>query len=466
MTGKMTWLAVILLLFGSSMAVAQTPTAQQGNDDRPASDPAASSSADPRQKETLTAMYEDIEIMRRLLSSQLERLYPSRARDRRQWDEFRHLGDLSGFQPSRSELFYPGLVNQYFSQKRHDDWLQNGAPLDNTSAANQQYWVPDPITGTDRDALKNVWGVLGPRLRVFDVEGSYLPGYGIVYTVTLPPPLRKAKSESTKPQPKPLSDWDRVRKQLHGEEQPDKGQPAPAQPREPSLTDVILKTLYENGHHLTRLNNNEGLTVAITFRPMEPQGIQVTFADPVGSPAASGTSSVGGGNAGATSSSSDSSAIGGTSGSAAKKPPSSARDYLLLGDLDLRRGQPMEALNDYRRALNQMSPKADDNHTLSQLLELYRKLDQERLSLTDLENVRKEIDLLEKLDERQAPKRTGPAQPVEARLPGKLLISAPKGLLDQAGAGKIGFEQFKKVVTVEELEFAKSNATAGGRSNY
>src|SRR5262249_12983642 len=89
MTGKMTWLPVTLLVFGSSMAVAQTPSLKQGNGDEAASDHSASrfqvflDSSNLRQKEAQTTVYEDIEIMRRLLSSKLEKLYPLRARERR-----------------------------------------------------------------------------------------------------------------------------------------------------------------------------------------------------------------------------------------------------------------------------------------------------------------------------------------------------------------------------------------------
>jgi hypothetical protein len=41
-----------------------------------------------------------------------------------------------------------------------------------------------------------------------------------------------------------------------------------------------------------------------------------------------------------------------------------------------------------------------------------------------------------------------------AALPAKLIISAPKKLLDQAGGGKLSFEEFKKAATVEYLTFA------------
>jgi hypothetical protein len=126
----------------------------------------------------------------------------------------------------------------------------------------------------------------------------------------------------------------------------------------------------------------------------------------------------------------------------------------------MRQGRPNEALNAYRSALSYLSPKGGDNHTLRELLALHQKLAQPYLSLTDLQNARKEIDRFEEVEKRQAPQRDGSAKAAETKLPGKLMISAPKGLLEQAGAGKISFEEFKKHVTVDELNFSKSNATS------
>jgi len=74
-----------------------------------------------------------------------------------------------------------------------------------------------------------------------------------------------------------------------------------------------------------------------------------------------------------------------------------------------------------------------------------------------MENARKEFEELEK---RPAPQRASTAKPTEARLPAKLLISASKKQLEQAGAGKLSFEEFKKGVTVDELNFSKPNAAS------
>src|SRR5262249_23325742 len=48
-------------------------------------------------------------------------------------------------------------------------------------------------------------------------KGMYFSGKGVVYTVTLPPPLRDPLGTGDKPGTKPLSDWERTRRELRGE---------------------------------------------------------------------------------------------------------------------------------------------------------------------------------------------------------------------------------------------------------
>jgi hypothetical protein len=463
MTGKMTWLPVVFLILGGGVAAAQTPSVKGANFQLETLDTAKAS-----QKQEQTAMYEDIEIMRRLLSSKLVRfkalsawnrdniswldeLYPSRARDR--WSKASNSGVADGNSPQMQF----GENQQGTPQPQFGDF-RGFNPYD------ARIVNPTFSLGEFRDQYGNT-GLMrvAEASPLDDIEGSYLPGCGIVYTVTLPPPQRKPTTQSTSPQPKPLTDWERVRKQLHGEKEPDKGQQAPAQPREPSVTDVILKTLFENGHHFVRLNDNENLTVAITFRPAEQQGGQATAFSPDRNAAASRTSSVGAANTGGTSSSSATSPLRETIIGSTAKTLSSAQDYLLLGDLHMRQGQANNALNAYQRALNDLSLEIGNPNTLGRLRELHQKLAQAYLSLGDVDNARKEFDELDKLQKHQAPKRDTSARPAETKLPRKLMISAPKKLLEQAGTGKMSFEEFRKAATVDELNFS-SGASASSRA--
>ena len=68
--------------------------------------------------------------------------------------------------------------------------------------------------------------------------------------------------------------------------------------------------------------------------------------------------------------------------------------------------------------------------------------------------------ILQKLADERKKKQTDPPPKAEASgpaqsapLPSKLIISAPKKLLDDVASGKMSFEEFKKAVSVEYLTF-------------
>src|SRR5205823_4232721 len=74
------------------------------------------------------------------------------------------------------------------------------------------------VGSTYRDAVNN--SLAGRRKATFrvarpsDVEGVYLKGHGVVYTLTLPPmPQDQPKAPSAS---KALSDWERARLELRG----------------------------------------------------------------------------------------------------------------------------------------------------------------------------------------------------------------------------------------------------------
>src|SRR5438132_1782691 len=96
------------------------------------------------------------------------------------------------------------------------------------------------------------------------IEGVYLSAYGVVFTATMPAGARDGKPSEEKPAAKPISDWERAQMELRGEKAP--APPQAGNPRSPSVRDIILHVLAENGHHLSRLRDDERLTVVITFR--------------------------------------------------------------------------------------------------------------------------------------------------------------------------------------------------------
>src|SRR5437879_12887418 len=105
-----------------------------------------------------------------------------------------------------------------------------------------------------------------------NIEGVHLQGQGAVYTLTLPNPPR-SRSATKKTVTKPLSDWERARRAIRG----DQSQPKESAPVKESnesgifaeleksghlgLTETILKILAENGHNFQQLAPDETITV-------------------------------------------------------------------------------------------------------------------------------------------------------------------------------------------------------------
>ena len=442
MSWKMTWLPATLWVIAGNVAFAQTPGLPQGEGKgSPAIVASEKVDIQGSPNPALRATYEHIEIMRRLLTNKLEALYPSRSRElwNQGWNALPYslwqgnLGDLQSLNPGSHTITTP---------QASYNLLNPGQPELNP---NSILVTPNSGSVQNYDLFRN-WLTV-EQCRPFDVEGCYAEGHGVVYTVTLPPPHGKTRTKSVKPQPKPLSDWERARKQLHGEKEPDQVKQAPVQSQEQTLTDVILSALFENGHHFEHLAPNEKLTVVITFRSTQQSGPQVAEANKDNNPLPTSIPST---LEAAVAAVTRANSPAGASTESLATAPSTAHDYQLLGDLHLRQGQGKTAVDAYHRAL-ELSPETGDST-------LHQKLAQAYLSIGDLENARKEFDELDKRHKRQASKVDGAAKPDEPRLPAKLIIFAPKKLLEQAGAGKISLEEFKKGATIDNLSSAKLRA--------
>jgi hypothetical protein len=322
-------------------------------------------------------------------------------------------------------------------------------------------------TGTDR--IVRFWDVTSgkqiaghglPAHPFTGAEGTYLAGVGVVYTITLPPLPEDAHAPPAKPAPAPLSEWDRVRKQLLGEKVE-----APAAPerKQASLTDTVLKALADNGRHFKQLGPNESLTVVITFRGSESAFVKgaemapgrwhvgVTAdpnlpgsAAPRGSPPAGPRPGVAG--APGTPYQGPSYAPGGVP-SAGMPPanPSTATDYALLADLQLKQGRVAEAIAGYQRAV-ELNPGSRE------LVSLYRKLAQAYLAQ---EQDAKARDAVERAMQFLKAVQKAAVAPVHATgmaaaLPSQqLIISVPRSLLDRVAAGQISFPQFRDAAHVE-----------------
>jgi tetratricopeptide (TPR) repeat protein len=371
-----------------------------------------------------TGMYEDVETLRQILAQKLHPYAVVHA-------------------PNVNTLMYPDSNAQFFQSHLTGQFYQSNLPNQlGAGSMNPYAQFPNSI-GYSANAVSVASTTF--------LEGNYLKGQGVVYTVTLAPPGRDPRPQPAAAPPKPVSDWDRTRRELRGDPPP----PSTAKPptREPSVADVILKALAENGHHFGNLGDGESLTVIVTFRdPYHPPGArrQHSGTEPAARPPENKAAA-----------------------------PSSARDYELLGDLHLKQGKPDEAIKAYLKGTEQ-KPDAKQladlhaklasayqvlaggdakNHDAAMLraLEFLRLHQADENRMRDLSNTQFAL---------QALAQAGAAAPKPAvRLPAKLVVTAPKRALEQVGSGQLSFVEFQKAVTVEYLNFDPADAPAekGGK---
>jgi hypothetical protein len=140
--------------------------------------------------------------------------------------------------------------------------------------------------------------------------------------------------------------------------------------------------------------------------------------------------------------------------------PSTARDHMLLGDLVGKQGKHDEALRHYERALGQLAQQGQPGEVTEKMLR--QRAAQALLEKGDVEAARKMLDQLLAAQNRQKKygenkKRDEAAGGVD--LPGKLIITVPKRLLEKAGAG-LSFEEFRKEAGVQYLTFPREGVHA------
>ena len=317
-------------------------------------------------------------------------------------------------------------------------------------------------------------------------EGVYLKDYGVVYTTTLPStgfgPLPASKAGAG--DKAPPDDWDRIRKEIHGETPEPQGNVVPGHR---PMSEVILKVLADNGRHFTDLADGERITVAVTFRGAVnctnchqnpwgnggPGGLPMTFQYvPPGSPGTAGSAAT-------------QSPPGATDPNPVWNPPythtaiaptrepptvpawlTEVRNAVLLGDLHLKQGKLQEAIATYKNASDQLSKgltstagNAPDEalsaagvQELLTAVDVFNKMAAAYVQVGDSDAAGKALKEAADLAKRAesltgAPASANPAPPQP--LPGKLVVSASKKLLDDVGAGKMTFEAFCKAATVE-----------------
>jgi tetratricopeptide (TPR) repeat protein len=352
-------------------------------------------------------MYEDIEIMRRILDRKLHSLYATHLQ---QGPIGYSIGNT--YQYPSSGGFQGGLAGM-------QGGMMGSIPLA------FQY----PSSGGFQGGLAGMQGgMMGniPLATTYvresssSLEGVYLKGQGVIYTATLSSLQAPARAETAPP----ISEWESVRQQLHHEkENPKRAETA----KPPELADVLLKVLADNGHHFMQLADNESLTIILTVRGT---GATSTGRKSTGQPAKTGSQPPAGGE--------------GDTAIAAK-----VHDLELLADLHLKQGRYEEALTTLHKAV-EMNPGPRKAATL------YRKLAQCYLAMDQNEKAKAAVDrsiasLKEAADSKDKPASAGKTSAVA--LPVKMIISVPRRLLDRASAGKLSAEEFRRMAHVETLTF-------------
>jgi tetratricopeptide (TPR) repeat protein len=395
-----------------------------------AADPAAP--AQDRPPTQRTQMSEDIEVLRRLLDSKLQAHYPPAKQLAEAW-RWTNCASCHSKAPQYFDPIGTSLPNQPYSSSAllqshpliYSDDATWSLPhsLWHDSFANRAFWVFRGSDNTFNLSTSPHWllpdgSSLMPH-RLLDTEGVYLKGQGVVYTLTLPPAQPKAKADAAKTPPKPVSDWDRVRGELRNEKAEAGHKDRPH--KEPTLAEVLLQVLAENGHHFGQLGENESLTVVVTFRGGD-QAQARAASRPASDPE-----------------------------SAAQKPadPATSRtpgqDYELLGDLHLKQGKAAEAERAYQQAIGESKGS-------QRTVGLWGKYAQALLSEGKVEEAQRILEqaLNERKKEQAAPAQPSPPrEKAQPALPGKLIITASKKLLDQAAGGKMSLDDFQKAATVE-----------------
>jgi hypothetical protein len=371
-------------------------------------------------------MYEDIEIMRQLLNQKLHKVVPATP--------------------------VGGLHNMI---QPHQFGTYSGGGL-NPPATTGLYPTPSLL------GQNSGFGVTTSAAPRSEAEGVYLKGQGVVFTITLAPSAHDPRPAAEKPAPKAApSDWDRTRSAVRGEKVPAS---KTTETKSASVADTILKLLADNGHHFSQLGGDESLIVVVTFRGAgvatgqaktgkeelirrayldltgvlpTPEAVRAFLQDDRENAYQELVESL-------------------LNDAKPRTIAPATNDHEVLGDLHMKQGKAKEAIEAYQKAMEK-EPKRDV--ILNKLIQANVAANNYTKAQELLKNA-KDLAKQPTLVSAESAKPATPATASAPALPAKLLISAPKKLLDLAGGGKISFDEFKKAATVEYLTFPAAPAAA------
>jgi hypothetical protein len=377
-------------------------------------------------------VYEDIEIMRRLLSRKLTALMQSCQRCHRAGGE---MGGGAG-DPMLGGAMPPGMIGGIGGQAP--------AGVMGLGPIGLGVFVGEREAGAAQDSL------------LFD--GVYVPGHGVVLQAQVSGTFFSTVPTAAHAKPAAnLSEWETIRKQLRGEKVENTARMLDEH-HQLNMPDILIAALAESGKHFASLRDNEKLTVAITFSPGArwegvggmggPAGAGDAFGQGRGSGVIGGAPMVppGAGHdpmAGAAGPGGSGFGFGGPS------PPtgrSTSKDYELLADYHLKQSRYDDAAKSLLKAISLNNDAARDSGLQRKLAIAYLMLDQYQRNDADV--VGKALDAIKKAADTK--KTYSPPQRTMI-LPQRLIVSASRQALQQASRDNI--EEFRRHASVEWLRF-------------
>jgi tetratricopeptide (TPR) repeat protein len=303
------------------------------------------------------------------------------------------------------------------------------------------------------------------------VEAVYLPGYGAVFQAqasALSLPIVPPAGAAGKPAP-PLSEWEIIRRQLRGEKSATTP-PHSDQHHKVSFQETLLATLAEHGKHFRALGDKEKLVVAITFRTAPtPEGMMSGMGGPPGAgPGPDGGGDFGGGSGavfpmGGSGGSSGGSPPGGFpgeggdafgpkggrggAGSGSSAPPSgrnTSKDHELLADYHLKQARYQDAARALLKAISLNTDAARVSGLQRKLAIAY--LMQDQYQNADADAVAKAFEAFKKAVEGK--KTDAAPAPPPVLLPQRLIVSASRQALQASSP-----DEFRRLATAELIRF-------------
>jgi hypothetical protein len=285
-------------------------------------------------------------------------------------------------------------------------------------------------------------------------EGVYVKGCGVVYSATLAPPSRPLLPQAVPAVVAPPTAWDQARAELRGEKRRPPEENAAA--RQASLTESILRLLAENGRHFRHLADNESITVALTFRRgvacthCHAANWASTAASPYKHPNVLSAASASQPNAPV-----PVETTGRNDPEPYANEILTGDLHVRQRRLDAAVQAYTGALHTLSQALNREKERHGvmEVKTLLASVEVANKLAQVHTALGRNEEAMKFLEVARK-SAQWAEERAGQGKPgtgAGVPLPSRLVVTVPKKVLE--GAGKMTFEDFRKAASVEYLTF-------------